>query len=229
MKRSLRIAVGFFAVMAFGFVAIGEAASVKGMITTDAKGVKKAIKITKDQAVCGKNKLFKENLMVSGSGGLKNAIVIIDGAGSSGIKKMDISQSGCRFVPHVIAVKAGSDVTVNNNDGISHNFHTYGFENDPVNFSQPGDMKTKKVSGEAFEIGEIVEVKCDIHEWMNAWIVVAEGAAVGITDGKGNFKIDGVKPGKYKARIWHETLGEVEKEITVKDGDNTFNAKINKK
>lgn len=206
--------------------ALASAATVKGVISGK-DGTPAKINITKDQAVCGKKPIFKEDIIVSKSGGLKNAVVEILGTGEAKPGEATIAQDGCQFVPHVMTVTAESVVTVENKDGITHNFHTFGFENDPVNFSQPGDMKTKKLE-EGFEEPEVIKVQCDIHEWMNGWIVVTEGATAAVSGDDGSFTIANVKPGSYKIKVWHEKLGEVEKDITVKDGDNTFNLTMGK-
>ena len=184
----------------FAFVVVlisatdGFAGTVNGVIS--GKGGEPAkINVTKDHAVCGKTPLIKENLLVSGSGGLKNAVVEIVGAGEAGAKKVVLAQDGCRFTPHVVVVGPESEVEAQNRDGITHNFHSYGFENDPVNFSQPGDMKVKVVKGENFELPEVVQIRCDIHEWMEAWVVISESSAVAITDENGAFTIPNVKSG----------------------------------
>lgn len=217
-----RIRLSIVSILAVGLMSsMALAGTVKGTISAKAapKGAK--IKITKDQAICGKVDKFNESLVVSKSGGLANAVIEIKtGVGAPG--KASIAQDGCWFKPHVIAVTAETKITVENKDGIGHNFHTFGFDNDPVNFAQPGDMKTKVVK-EGFEEPEVIKVQCDIHEWMNAWIVVTESSTVAVTDANGSFSIPNVKPGKYTVKIWHEKLGEIEKEITVKDGDTVFN------
>ena len=202
-----------------------SAATVKGIVSTKVANKQKAIKVTKDQAICGKSNLMTENAIISKSGGVKNAVVQILGAGEGKPGVVEIAQNGCQFVPHVITTTAESAVVVNNNDGITHNLHTFGFENDPVNFSQPGTMKTKKVD-EGFEVPEVIKVQCDIHEWMNAWVVVTDGSAASVSATNGAFEIKNVKPGKYKVLVWHEKLGEIEKDITVKNGDNILNISI---
>ncbi len=219
----------FVAIMMAAPMTADAAGTVKGTISTKSGGAPVKINITKDKGVCGKTPLFKENLIVSKSGGVANAVVEILEAGEAKAVKVHIAQNGCRFTPHVVLMPASSSLEINNRDGLTHNFHSYGFENDPVNFSQPGDMKVKVVKGENFESAEAVQLRCDIHEWMEAWAYVTESGAAAITDANGNFTITGVKPGAYKVKIWHEALGEVEQDITVKDGDNVLNHTLTKK
>jgi plastocyanin len=226
MIKTIRFFI--LSLVAIGFASsIASAGTVKGVISAKPAPKGAAIKITKDQAICGKTPKFENSLVVSKSGGLKNAVVEIMGAGTGTPGKATMAQNGCWFEPHVIAITAETKITVENNDGIGHNFHTFGFENDPVNFAQPGDMK-KKVVKEGFEEPEVIKVQCDIHEWMSAWVVVTEGSAIAVTDANGGFTIPNVKPGKYKVKVWHEKLGETVKELTVKDGDTTLNLAMTK-
>jgi hypothetical protein len=212
-----------------GSLVMAEAGTVKGTISANPVGAPKPIKITKDPQVCGKKiPLVDESLLVSKSGGLKNAIVEIIGAGKAKPGKVSLTQEGCHFDPHVFVIPAASDLVVNNKDGLMHNFHSFAFENDPVNFAQPGEMKTKVVKGENFEFPEIVQIKCDVHEWMMSWALVTESAYVAVTDANGNFSIPNVPPGNYKIKVWHETLGEKEQDIAVKDGATAFNFKMAK-
>ena len=155
-------------------------------------------------------------------------MVEILGTGGAKPGKVTLTQKGCRFEPHVQAITTGSSIDVKNDDGISHNFHSYAFENESVNFAQPGDMKIKAVKGSSFAAPEVVQIKCDIHEWMNGWIVVSDNTAIATTGENGEFTILGVKPGNYKEKVWHETLGGVQQDITVKDADTLFNLTMKK-
>lgn len=212
-----------------GSLAMAEAGTVSGTISANPAGKPAKIKITKDPQVCGKKvPLVKEGLLVSKSGGLANAIVEIIGAGKAKPGKVQLNQDGCHFDPHVVVIPSTSSLVVNNKDGIMHNFHSFAFENDPVNFAQPGDMKTKTIKGENFEFPEIVQIKCDVHEWMLSWALVTENAHVAVTDANGKFSIPDVPPGKYKVKIWHETLGEKVQDLEVKGGATAFNFKMAK-
>ncbi len=217
MRTKLLIAVSLTFVPVFAFAN----GTVTGKIKTSANHSSVSVVVTKDTAVCGES-VISEKLIVNESGGLKNAVVMIEGVGVAKPGAVSINQEKCRFNPHVLVVAPGTEVAVNNMDETTHNFHTYAFENEPVNFSQPASLKTKKVTGENFEEPEVVEVKCDIHEWMNAWIVVSETSAVAVTGADGSFTINDIPPGSHKIRVWHEFLGEVVKEIIVKDGITTF-------
>lgn len=226
---------GFVAFVAAAFsVALVSSAfaagTVSGKVTYSGTApAPKPITITKDKEICGKTPKTTEDLVVGKDGGVEYAVVQIIGA-KGAVKTGDLAfdQEGCHFKQHVLVVPIGSKVSVNNHDGLLHNFHMSAFENDEVNFGQPGDMKTKTLDAKSFTVPEIAPVKCDVHEWMKAWFVIADNPFVAVSDAGGAYKIENVPPGKYTVKLWHETLGEKSQEITVKDGDNKLDFSIGK-
>ena len=64
---------------------------------------------------------------------------------------------------------------------------------------------------------EIIRVDCDLHPWMRAWVVVAEHPFYAVTNDQGNFVLDNVPPGAYTLQLWHESLGAMTQDVTVKD------------
>jgi hypothetical protein len=59
-----------------------------------------------------------------------------------------------------------------------------------------------------------VKVKCDVHPWMIAWVVVTEGPAA-VSGADGTFVIRGVPAGTYTVAAWHERLGEKTAQVAV--------------
>jgi plastocyanin len=178
------------------------------------------IKVTKDQEKCGQEKTA-EDLIVSPDRGIKNVVLSV--AGLKGpLAKMEgnptFDQKGCTFSPHVLIAPAGAPVDIVNDDGILHNFHTISTKNPAINKAQPG---FKKKMTETFAQPEIVKITCDAHGWMSAWLVVTDHPYIAATDATGGFKIANVPAGAQKIEIWHETLGKITKEATVKAGEET--------
>jgi plastocyanin len=178
----------------------------------------KQLEATKDTQVCGQHKIMDESLVVSSGGGLANAVVTITGITKG--KPMEkvspvFDQVGCQYVPHVIAFPAGSEVQIQNSDGILHNIHTYSTANPSINRAQP---KFKKVLKETFAKPEVIKVTCDAHNWMHGWFVVTDNPYYAVTDAKGAFKLTDVPAGTYDVKVWHETLGESTQKVTVAGG-----------
>jgi len=180
------------------------------------------IAITRNKKVCGKETKFAESLVVASNGGVKNAVLYLTdikkGKKFDASARFQIDQRGCQFHPHVLIVPAGKNFTLINSDGILHNFRTNSTKNPILNKAQPKFKKKMKVK---INKPEIIRVNCDVHEWMNAWLVVAEHPYYTLTDDSGSFKITGVPPGTYTIRLWHETLGQQTRKVTVKAGEQT--------
>ncbi len=55
-----------------------------------------------------------------------------------------------------------------------------------------------------------IEVKCAIHAWMKAWLLVLDHPFAAVTDENGSFHIAGVPYGTHVFIFWHETCGYFE-------------------
>jgi plastocyanin len=165
------------------------------------------------------NPYLKDDLIVGADNGIKNVIVWVKG-GLEGrtfdLKKSTVTlgQKGCRYEPHVIAITAGSDIKVVNDDNTLHNVHLLPEANalTPDNVGQkPGNENTwtVKTSEPPFKI------KCDIHPWMGAWCLVSKHPYFMVTGEDGAYELKGLPPGEYVVEAWHEILGAQTKTVKV--------------
>ena len=155
-------------------------------------------------------------LLVSKDGGIANVVITIDVPGSKvevPAEALHIDQKMCRFEPHVRVLPEGGKVVFLNSDQVSHNVHTYATKNDPFNKTIAPGSKEEQVLAK----GDKITVKCDIHDWMSAVVFVTDTPFYAVTAEDGTFSIAGLKPGKYKAELWHEKLGKEKAEVVVKD------------
>ncbi len=200
----------------------GAGGSISGAVKYDGKTpAAKKLLVTKDVKVCDVHEKFSEDLVVSSAGGLQNVFVQVLGAkGEVTIPKERpaLVQKGCQFIPHVQVIPAGSRVNIMNDDGIAHNLHTLSVENPSFNRLQPGIKKRMITRKNDLLIPEIIPLKCDLHGWMKAWIIVADHPYHAISDQEGSFQISGIPPGTYTVQFWHETLGQLSREVTVETG-----------
>lgn len=162
-----------------------------------------------------------QRVVTNANGGLRDAVVsLVDirrGAAPEAPPSPPVlDQRECVFVPHVLAVPAGGAVAVRNSDPLTHNVHTASFENRSVNRSQPAGMDEMTLT---FQAPERVRVQCDLHPWMEAWIVVTGHPYYSITDEAGSFVLSGIPPGTYTLEIWHEALGARTRTVTVVAGE----------
>ena len=180
--------------------------------------------VTIDQYVCGDAK-DSEELQVSPKLGVRNVVAWIENppsegarSGAAGTKSppaqapnVEMDQKACVFTPRVVVVPAGGTVNFLNSDRLLHNLHGRPKANAPFNRTQPKGRTIPLT----FPQPEIFAVDCDLHSWMKAWVVVAEHSFYAVSDPEGRFTLDGLPPGRYKVRLWHETLGTATREIEV--------------
>jgi plastocyanin len=180
----------------------------------------KKVDVTIDQYVCGNSK-DAEDLLLSPQRELRNAVVWLENpppakAGSPAQPdKVEMDQNKCEFVPHVVIVPAGGTVDFLNSDRLLHNIHTTPKINPPVNRTQPKNRTIPLV----FEKPEIVRINCDLHSWMQAWVVVAAHPYYAITGADGQFAFNNLPPGQYKLKVWQERLGTVPASVTLGSQD----------
>ena len=179
----------------------------------------KMINVDKDQKSCGHDPKPSEALLVSSDKNVRNAVVSITNI-SKGKKfnrpegNSTIDQKGCVFIPHVIIVPPGSTIDLLNGDYVMHNIHSWSIKNTSFNEGIAGGGELPKT----FEYPETVKMTCDVHKWMNAWIIVQDNPYYTITDESGSFRIEDVPAGTYTVQVWQESLGKAKQEVTVSAG-----------
>jgi hypothetical protein len=122
-----------------------------------------------------------------------------------------LAQVGCRFVPRVQALPVGSTLSVGSADAVLHNVHGWRGRATAFDLAQslPGDRAEVPLPRAG-----LVQVRCDVHDWMAATVAVVEGPAA-VSGADGSFAISGLPAGKYTLRAWHERLGERTAEVAV--------------
>ena len=117
-----------------------------------------------------------------------------------------LDQLGCVFVPHVLVLRAGQPLRIENSDGIVHNARFQTLRNPSANLNLGPHGKPVTLN---FAAEEICKVSCDIHPWMSAFVVVVEHPWFAVTDRGGHFEIPGIPPGTYALEAWHELYGRL--------------------
>jgi plastocyanin len=124
-----------------------------------------------------------------------------------------LDQDGCTYKPHVMGIMVGQPYRILNSDGILHNIHTLPKINPAFNRGQPATVKEMTTSFPKPE--GMLQVKCDVHPWMTAYIGVYTHPFFSVTGTDGKFTIAGLDPGTYEITAWHERLGTQRASITV--------------
>lgn len=173
--------------------------------------------ITKDQEVCGSGYKIDRVYEISPNGGVKNAVVYVEGVNVGKVPEplnVHLNQEKCEFNPRIITVVKGSSLTVMNKDTVTHEAN--GILNFATIFQLSQPKQNQKDTVVLKEPG-IVEVSCNIHGWMKAWVLVLDNPYYALTSEDGSFSIEGLPTGRYKIKVWHEGLGEKATEIDVKE------------
>ena len=125
-----------------------------------------------------------------------------------------VLQRGKAFVPHVLAVPAGSSIVFRNEDPINHNVFSLSPHLDTGLYGQGGEKE------ETFDKPGVVQLLCNIHSAMLGYVVVVDTPYFAQADGTGAFAIRGVAPGDYDIEAWHENASQpTRQKLTVpRDG-----------
>ncbi|MEZ6197223.1 MAG: carboxypeptidase regulatory-like domain-containing protein [Planctomycetota bacterium] len=162
----------------------------------------------KQDSWCAENHaVFDESLVVDPAGGVAHTLVYLEGLEewSSDFPLPEGSarlvQDGCRYEPHVLAMRAGQPLDVVNADDTSHNVHFFSRRNEEYNFTQHRP-KTTEIALHRPELD--IPVRCAYHPWMGARVHVFPHPAFAVTGADGRFTIEGVPPGRYRLVVRHE-------------------------
>jgi len=221
--RLLFITVSVLTTLAFSQASYAEkTGNVSGKITYKGKAPKfREIKMEADPICLSKHtdKVLPQSLVLGEDNAMANVFVYL----KKGVpnKKYPvptdpavISQEGCMYDPHVLAVMVGQTVKFLNPDGTLHNVHSLSKVNPEFNLAMP---KFRKETNKSFAKAEFMfPIKCDVHPWMASWVAVMDHPYFDITEKNGRFSIRNVPVGEYTLEAWHEKLGTQSQSIYVK-------------
>jgi plastocyanin len=133
---------------------------------------------------------------------LPDAVVTLRGAAepaAPAAATATMDQRRQEFVPHVLAVRAGTSVNFPNSDNIRHQVYSFsapkrfelrlyeGAPNAPLLFDKPG----------------VVVLGCNIHDWMLGYIYVSDDPWFAVSDAQGQLRLDTLPAGHYRMTLWH--------------------------
>jgi len=192
--------------------------------------------VSRDRATCGEN-LINESLLVHKKGGLQNVLIFIANIAPEVLPPLalNLDLKACRFQPRVLALGAGSELTIRNDDPILHDVHArvqafaQGWNQTSTLdifaeatelsfnfvFPQKGQSATPKLDKPG-----LVRLRSDAgHDWMSGYILVMPHRYFAVTDAEGKFELPELPAGRYDLVMWHETLGVKRQIIEAKMND----------
>jgi len=124
-----------------------------------------------------------------------------------------IEQIDREFVPYLSIVQRGAAVQFPNRDRTKH--HVY-------SFSPAKTFEIKLYAGQpakpvVFDKSGEVVLGCNIHDWMEAHVLVVDTPWFGKTGADGIARIAGMPAGRYRLRVWHprQKLAAAEQTVAI--------------
>ncbi|MCU1347761.1 MAG: putative secreted protein [Acidobacteria bacterium] len=119
----------------------------------------------------------------------------------AGHKVASMDQKDRMFVPHVLPVQTGTWVEFPNSDNIRHQVYSLS----PARRFQLPLYTGKPAFPLQFSKSGIVLLGCNIHEQMNAYIVVVDTPYFGKTEA-GRTSLNDVEAGQYTLHVWYPDM-----------------------
>jgi hypothetical protein len=162
--------------------------------------------------------VFPQQVVTGNGGSLANVVVyikdfpadyIVDASPSAAT----LSQRGCMYDPHVVALRTGQTLEIKNEDQATHNILAMPNQNPKWNRSEtPGAPPLE----ETFAVPELaIPLRCNVHPWMKSYVFVFNHPYFAVTGRDGQFEFKNLPPGTYTLEAWQEKYGVQETTVTV--------------
>jgi plastocyanin len=124
-----------------------------------------------------------------------------------------VDQRGCLYHPRVVGAQTCQEIAFVNSDPLLHNVHGTPHASGAWNWSMgvKGSRRTTRLA----EPEVMVDVRCDVHPWMHAYVGVVAHPYFAVTGPDGAFSLRDVPPGDYVVASWHERFGTREARVTL--------------
>lgn len=200
-------------------------ASISGKVTYEgAVPTLKPISMGADPGCAAKHSgpVTSEMLVLGDGNAMANILVHVKGGLPAGSWPMPsdavtLDQVGCKYIPHVLGVRAGQTLKILNSDGLMHNIHALPDVNKQFNQAMPASRT--ELTHVFDKVEDVFKIKCDVHPWMGAWVGVFDHPFFAVTGEDGSFEIAGLPAGTYEVEAWHERLPAQTMTVTVGDGE----------
>jgi plastocyanin len=133
-----------------------------------------------------------------------------------------MAQRGGQFVPSFLVVVVGQTVSMPNEDDVAHNVYSLSAAKQfNLGYYAKGDLKTV-----TFDKPGIVDVFCQIHNFMRAEILVVPNPYYSTIAADGTFHIRHVPAGKFTLAFWGDGMASLSQGVTVPEGGKPLTVSI---
>lgn len=200
--------------------ALANAGSVKGTVLFEGEPPENPTPKREADPKCGKDRPDEQVVVTKGH--LRDVVVRIKN-GTTGTHAppsapLVLDQRECTYTPRVAVIQAGQKVVVRNSDATFHNVWGQLAGKDVVNKQQAPKSADLTIDPSQAKPDDVVELKCGIHPWMHAWVVVDDSPYAAVTDADGKFELKDLPPGTYTLEAWHPVLGTKSLQIVIGKG-----------
>lgn len=146
------------------------------------------------------------------------AVVYLEGSfpkrNSTAEKQM--LQKDLTLVPALLPVQTGTRVAFPNLDDTYHNIFSFS----PAKRFDLGRYRPDEtpIPSVVFDVPGLVTIRCDIHEYMRALILVLDTPYFAMTDVDGRFRLSGLPPGRYTLKAWLSSRTTLEHPVELTSG-----------
>lgn len=129
---------------------------------------------------------------------------------------LKMEQQHFQFKPRVLPVQKGTTIEFPNMDDEYHNVLSY---SKAKHFDLGRYRKDEKPPTIKFDKPGVVDVNCEIHEHMNATILVLETPYFTKTDTNGVYRLEKLPAGKYTLKAWLSEKMVRSQPVELKEGE----------
>jgi plastocyanin len=115
-----------------------------------------------------------------------------------------IDQQHRSFVPQVLAVATGTEVSFPNSDSVSHQVYSFS----PAKRFQLALYKGQPHQPVVFDQAGIVVLGCNIHDDMVGYVFVTDAARFGTTAADGTVMLKSLPEGDYRVSLWSPYIAD---------------------
>lgn len=186
-----------------------------GVVTGEVRFTGLPITRRRVTTACG-SEILDETVVVT-DGKLADVLVFIEEGAEDWVfpweeSEAEIDQLGCRFAPHVLAVRARQPIRIRNSDPLAHNIHVTGKTQPGFIVSFPGrDSAVRQLAKPELSM----RTTCDLHANMLMYIHVLDHPYFAVTGTDGRFEIPDLPPGTYRLAALHEELGQQSRTLVI--------------